>query len=57
MHKSHCSYLDPEEARFIPPEIIQMFSLASQPGQIVERLKALEREGLDRMNFIPTIEQ
>ena len=57
MHKSHCSYLDPEEARFITPEIIQMFSLASQPGQIVERLKALEREGLDGMNFIPTIEQ
>ena len=55
MHNSHCSYLDPEEARFITPEIIQTFSLAGQPGQIVERLNALERKGLDGMNFIPTI--
>ncbi len=57
MHKSHYSYLDPEEARFITPEIIQTFSLAGQPEEIVERLKALEREGLDGVNFIPTIEQ
>ena len=57
MHQSHYSYLDPEEARFITPEIIQTFSLAGQPDEIVERLKALEREGLDGMNFIPTIEQ
>ena len=56
-HQSHYSYLGPEEARFITPEIIQTFSLAGQPDEIVERLKALEREGLDGMNFIPTIEQ
>ena len=57
IHKSHYSYLDPKEARFISPEIIQTFSLAGQPDEIVERLKALEREGFDVMNFIPTIEQ
>ena len=57
MHQCHYSYLDPEEARFITPEIIQTFSLAGQPDEIAERLKALEREGLDGMNFIPTIEQ
>jgi alkanesulfonate monooxygenase SsuD/methylene tetrahydromethanopterin reductase-like flavin-dependent oxidoreductase (luciferase family) len=57
MHKSHYSYLDPEEARFITPEVIRTFSLAGQPEEIVERLRALETEGLDGVNFIPTIEQ
>ena len=57
MHQSHYSYLGPEEARFITPEIIQTFSLAGQPDEIVERLKELEQEGLNVMNFIPTIEQ
>ena len=57
MHKSHYSYLDPEEARFITPEIIRTFSLAGQPTEIVERLRALEKEGLDGVNFMPTIEQ
>ena len=57
MHKSHCSYLDPRQARFIMPEIIQTFSLAGQPDEIAEWLKALEREGLDLMNFIPTSKQ
>ena len=57
MHKSLYSYLDPKEACFITPEIIQTLSLAGQPDEIVERLKALEREGLDVMNIIPTIEQ
>ena len=42
---------------FITPEIIQMFSLAGRPDEIVERLKEVEQEGLNVMNFIPTIEQ
>ena len=57
LHKSHYSYLDPEEARFITPEIIRAFSLAGQPEDIAVRLKELEREGLHGINFIPTLEQ
>ncbi|MEL0113726.1 MAG: LLM class flavin-dependent oxidoreductase [Rickettsiales bacterium] len=57
MHKSHYSYLDPEEARFITPEMIRTFSIAGQPEEIAEQLQELGREGLDGINFIPTLDQ
>ena len=57
MHKSHYSYLDPKEARFITPEMIRTFSVAGQPEEIVEQLREYERQGLDGINFIPTLEQ
>jgi 5,10-methylenetetrahydromethanopterin reductase len=57
MHKSHYSYLDPEEARFITPEMIRTFSVAGQPEEIVEQLREYERQGLDGINFIPTLDQ
>ena len=57
MHKSHYSYLDPEEARFITPEMIRTFSVAGQPEEIVEQLREYERHGLDGINFIPTLDQ
>ena len=57
MHKSHYSYLDPKEARFITPEMVRTFSVAGQPEEIVEQLREYERQGLDGINFIPTLDQ
>ena len=55
LHQSHYAYLDPDEARFITPEIIRNFCLAGQPHEIVERLHELERQGLHGVNFaLPT---
>lgn len=53
LHESHYSYLDPEEARFVTPEMIRAFCLAGQPDEIVARLRELEAEGLDAVSFIP----
>ncbi len=52
LHQSHYTYLERDEARFVTPEIIRNFCLAGQPGEIVERLKELESQGLDGINFI-----
>ena len=57
LHQSHYSYLDPEEARFITPEIIKAFTIAGQPDEMVEQLKNLEKQGLDAVNFIAPLEQ
>jgi 5,10-methylenetetrahydromethanopterin reductase len=51
LHESHYSYLDPEEAHFITPEIIRNFCIAGQPEEIVERLRELEAQGLDGIVF------
>ena len=42
LHQSHYSYLDPDEAKFITPEIIKAFTGAGQPEEIVEQIKELE---------------
>jgi len=57
LHASHYSHLDPEEARFVTPEMIKRFCIAGQPEEIVEQLRALERQGLNGVNFIATEEQ
>lgn len=57
LHASHYSYLDPEEARFITPEMIRQFCIAGQPEEIVERLRDLEGQGLDGINFIAPQDQ
>ena len=57
LHQSHYSYLDPEEARFITPDIIKAFTIAGQPDEMVEQLKSLEKQGLDAVNFIAPLEQ
>lgn len=51
LHESHYSYLDPEEARFVTPEMIKTFCIAGQPEEIVEQLRALERQGLQGISF------
>ena len=53
LHASHYSYLDPEEARFVTPDMIHKFAIAGQPEEIVEQLRNLEEQGLDGINFIP----
>jgi len=52
LHESHYSFLDPEEARFITPEIIRAFCLAGQPEEIIEQLRELELQGLNAISFI-----
>lgn len=51
LHASHYSYLDPEEARFITPEMIKNFCIAGQPEEIVEQLHSLEKQGLNAVFF------
>jgi 5,10-methylenetetrahydromethanopterin reductase len=51
LHASHYSYLDPDEARFVTPEMIRTFCIAGQPDEIIERLKDLESQGLNAINF------
>ncbi len=57
LHQSHYTYLDPEETRFVTPEIIRAFCLAGQPEEIVERLSDLEAQGLDAINFIAPLDR
>ena len=56
-HGSHYGHLDPDEARFVTPEMIRVFCVAGQAGDIVEQLTELESHGLDGINFIMPAER
>ena len=57
LHASHYSYLDPDEARFVTPDMIRKFCIAGQPEEIVEQLRDLEKQGLNAINFVTPQDQ
>jgi alkanesulfonate monooxygenase SsuD/methylene tetrahydromethanopterin reductase-like flavin-dependent oxidoreductase (luciferase family) len=58
IHEGHCTYLVPEERRFITPNTIGASGgLVGEPDQILERLRALERAGLQEVTLLPPMAQ
>jgi len=57
MHASHYATIEPEEARFLTPEIIREFCVIGEPPELVARLRDLERRGLKQVTFHPPFAQ
>ncbi len=55
LHGSHHSHLDPDEARFITPGLIKGSCVAGTPEELVEQIRALDREGLRVMMLYPPL--
>lgn len=55
LHASHFSFLDPEEARFITPELVRSTCIAGPPEEVCERLRELERQGLNQVILYPPL--
>jgi len=55
LHGSHYSFVDPEEARFLTPEIMQATCLIGTPEELVERVRVLERDGLGQIMLYPPL--
>lgn len=55
LHESHYSWLDPEEARFLTPELIRGTCLIGTPDELVEQLQAMEAEGLSQIMLYPPL--
>ena len=57
MHASHYATIDPEEARFLTPEIIRNFCIIGEPPELAEQLRQLECDGLKQITFHPPFEK
>ncbi len=54
LHEGHCTYLVPEERRFVTPAVIGTSGgLVGTPDEIVEMLKIQERAGLAEVTLLP----
>jgi len=57
LHESHYTYLNPEEARFLTPELIRGMCLIGTPEELVQRIRALEGEGLNQIIVYPPLDR
>ena len=55
LHNSHYSFVDPEEARFITPDLIKATCLTGTPEELVEQLHMLEQQGLSQIMLYPPL--
>ncbi len=55
LHGSHYSFVDPEEARFVTADLIEATCLSGTPPELVDRIKALERDGLRQIMLYPPL--
>jgi alkanesulfonate monooxygenase SsuD/methylene tetrahydromethanopterin reductase-like flavin-dependent oxidoreductase (luciferase family) len=55
LHGSHYSFLDPDEARFLTPELIRGSGLAGTPAELVDRVRELERQGVRALMLYPPL--
>jgi alkanesulfonate monooxygenase SsuD/methylene tetrahydromethanopterin reductase-like flavin-dependent oxidoreductase (luciferase family) len=56
IHAGHCTYLLPEEARFVTPGLIRSTCLAGPPQEVLEQVRALEGAGLHQLILLPSLE-
>ncbi len=54
IHAGHGTYLHPEERVFATPELIGMTSMVGTPGELADKIRALEAAGLDHVMVLPS---
>jgi hypothetical protein len=55
LHASHYSFVDPEEARFITPDLLRATCLTGAPQGLVDQVRKLEREERQQIMLYPPL--
>ena len=53
IHNGHCTFLMPEERRFITPKAIEGSCIVGTPDEIIDKLRAAEKNGLKEVSLLP----
>ena len=56
VHAGHCTWLHPDEAEFVTPELIRTTCLAGTPDELIEQVRRLDDAGLDHLMLLPSLE-
>ena len=56
IHNGHCSFLVPEERRFITPAAIRTWVLAGTPEELIHQLRLAEKAGLREITLLPPMD-
>ena len=55
LHGSHYSFVDPDEARFLTPDLIKATCLIGTPEELVEQIQTLDAQGLRQIMLYPPL--
>ena len=53
IHEGHCTFLVPEERRFITPEAIAGVCIVGTPEEIIHRVREMEKAGIKEITMLP----
>ncbi|HTW89029.1 MAG TPA: LLM class flavin-dependent oxidoreductase [Candidatus Binataceae bacterium] len=53
LYDGHCTFLQPEERRFITPAAIAEYTLTGEPDELIARLREMEALGFDEITLLP----
>ena len=57
IHNGHCTFMQPEERRFVTPEAIKATCVVGTPEEIVTELRGMEKNGLKELNLLPAADE
>ena len=53
LHNGHCTFMMPEERRFVTEKTIRASILVGTPEELIERIRASEKAGLKEIGLLP----
>ena len=53
IHAGHCTFVHPDEAQFVTPELLRASCLVGTPGEIFEQIERAEGAGLKEIILLP----
>jgi alkanesulfonate monooxygenase SsuD/methylene tetrahydromethanopterin reductase-like flavin-dependent oxidoreductase (luciferase family) len=56
IHAGHNCWVDPEEEKFLTPEVLSASSMIGSKEQLVEQIHALQAAGLDQIMILPNFD-
>ena len=52
IHEGHCTFLQPEERKFVTPEAIRGTCIVGTPDEIVAQLRTMEKAGIGEITLL-----
>ena len=53
IHNGHCTFLVPEERRFVTAQTIRASAMVGAPDELIERIRTAEKAGLKEIGLLP----
>ncbi len=57
IHDGHCTFVQPEERKFITPELLDGAWLIGTPEEIIEKIRAMEKAGMREVTLLPNADR